>query len=334
MEISGLSKIVIIAGDAHPKLADEIARQFQVDLASSDVMTFADGESRVRIGGDVRGACVVIVQPTSPPVNNHLITLSLLADAAKAAGARHVMAVVPYFGYSRQEKRSVSGEARSARFAAQILGAAGVDQLLTLDLHAPALESAFPMPATLLSPDGLFVPVIRSWGIESLAVVSPDAGGLKRAQRFAGQLGAGLAVVTKKRDAPDVAASLEVLGDVRGRECVIVDDLASTGRTLAGAAQSLLDSGATDVNAVFTHPVLSEGALEKILQAPLNRLVTSDSIPPPIHPRLEIISTSAMLTEAIREALGSDGQTRTRSSEITLAKSRRSPSIKISSERE
>ena len=173
-----------------------------------------------------------------------VMTLALLADAARAAGAARVVGVVPYFGYSRQEQRSASGDPRSAQVAARLLGAVGLDHLVTLDLHAPALESALPMPVTLLRPDGLFLPIIRQWGINNLTIAAPDAGGIKRAQRFASELNAELAVVTKTRPRPDVAVSLKVLGDVRNRTCVIVDDMASTGRTLVGAAEALRDAGA------------------------------------------------------------------------------------------
>jgi ribose-phosphate pyrophosphokinase len=297
---------VLISADAHPQLAAGIAAELRLSLSPAEVATFADGETHVHITADVRNAVVVIVQPTSPPVNDHLVSLALLADAAIAAGAGRIVAVVPYFGYSRQEQRSAVGDARSARLAASFLGMSGIDHLVTLDLHAPALESAFPMPATLLQADELFLPVIEEWGIAGLTIVAPDGGAMKRAQRFAGRLDAGLAVVAKTRTGPDSAAVLGVLGDVRGRECVIVDDMASTGRTLAGAAEALRAAGAAAAHAVFTHPVMAERAIERLLSAPLERLVTSDSIPSPEHPRIQTVSVASLLADAIRKVLGGE----------------------------
>ena len=300
-------RLKLIAGDANPVLAAKVAEELKLPLEPVEAGTFADGETRVRIGTDVRNATVVILQPTSPPVNHHLMTLALLADAARAAGAARIVGVVPYFGYSRQEQRSASGDPRSAQVVAQLLGAVGLDHLVTLDLHAPALESSLPMPATLLHPDGLFLPIIRQWGINNLTIAAPDAGGIKRAQRFASELNAELAVVTKTRPRPDVAVSLKVLGDVRNRTCVIVDDMASTGRTLVGAAEALRDAGARAVHAVFTHPVMASGAWERLCAAPLEKLVTSDSVLVSPCPRLEVISTAPLLAEAIRNVVGDDG---------------------------
>jgi ribose-phosphate pyrophosphokinase len=301
---SNRSSVVLISGDAHSALATAIAEDLNLNLAKSEVATFADGETHVCIAADLRNATTVVVQPTSPPVNDRLIALGLLADAAVAAGAARVVAVVPYFGYSRQEQRSAVGEPRSARLAARFLGMAGVDHLVTLDLHAPALESALPMPVTHLQPDDLFLSVIRDWEAPDLTIVAPDAGGLKRAQRIAGKLGAKLAVVTKTRPARDVAAPSTLLGDARGQECVIIDDMASTGRTLASAAEVLQDAGAQSVHALFTHPVMTEGALEKLLAAPIQRLVTTNSIPTPDHPQLQIVSTASLLAEAVRCVIG------------------------------
>ena len=298
--------VVLISGDAHPELAEQIGRELNLQLAETELATFADGETRVKIAADVRRANVVIVQPTAPPVNDHLMGLALLADAAKSAGAERLLAVVPYFGYSRQEQRSVVGEPRSAHLAINLLGLAGIDGLITLDLHAPALESAFPMPATILSPDELFMPVIEEWNLPGLTIVAPDAGGMKRAQRIAGKLGAELVVIAKTRSGPDAASVVRVLGEVRGRDCVIVDDMASTGHTLTSAAVALRDCGANEVRAVFTHPVMATGALDRLLGAPLERLATSDSIPPPSHPQVQIVSTATLLASAVRNVMNGD----------------------------
>jgi ribose-phosphate pyrophosphokinase len=293
----------LISGDAHRALAEDLAGELSVGLEAAEIGAFADGEMRVHIGGDVRGAVVAIIQPTCPPVNEHLMTLSLMSDAARAAGAGRVIAIVPYFGYARQEQRGRVGEARSAQVAARLLAAVGVDHLVTLDLHAPALESAFPMPATLLKADELFLPHVRGWAISDPVVVSPDAGGLKRAQRYALALGARLAVIAKQRPGADAATAIEVLGEVRGRACVIVDDMASTGRTLAAAAEALQQRGAREVHAVFTHAVMARGAIERLLSAPLARLATSDSIAFPPHPRLEVVRAAPLLAAGVRSLI-------------------------------
>ncbi len=296
----------LLSGDAHPTLAQDLAGELNVALEPVTITTFADGEASICIEGDMRDALVFIVQPTSPPVAEHLLTLALLIDAARAAGAVRTVALVPYFGYARQEQRSQRGEPRSAQVAARLLAAVGLDHLVTLDLHAPALESAFPMPVTQLRAEELFVPRLREWKLHDLTIVAPDAGGLKRGQRYASALDAGLAVIAKTRSRPDVAAQRQVLGDVQGRTCVLVDDLASTGRTLAGSAEALRRAGAREVHAVFTHAVMAAEARERLLSAPLDRIMTSDSIPIAEHTRLEVVRIAPLLAQAVRGLSGGD----------------------------
>jgi ribose-phosphate pyrophosphokinase len=293
----------LISGNSQRPLAENLAAELGVALEVAEIGAFADGETRVYIGGDMRDAVVAIVQPTCPPVNERLMTLALMADAARAAGAAHVIAIVPYFGYARQEQRGRVGEARSAQVAARLLAAVGVDHLITLDLHAPALESAFPMPATLLQADELFLPLVKSWEISDLVIISPDAGGLKRAQRYALALSAPLAVIAKHRASADVPVVVQVLGEVRDRTCLIVDDMASTGRTLAGAAEALKQRGARQVHAIFTHAVMAPGALERLTSASIGRLITSDSVPILQHPPLEVVRTAPLLASSIRRLI-------------------------------
>jgi ribose-phosphate pyrophosphokinase len=290
----------LISGNSQRPLAEDLAGELGIALEMTEIGAFADGEIRVHVGADVRGASVAIVQPTCPPVNEHLMTLSLMADAVRAAGAAQVIAIVPYFGYARQEQRGRVGEARSAQVAARLLAAVGVDHLVTLDLHVPALESAFPMPATLLQADELFLPLVRSWGISDLVVISPDAGGLKRAQRYGLALSAPLAAIAKHRPSADAPVVVQLLGEVRDRTCLIVDDMASTGRTLAGAAEVLKQRGAREIHAIFTHAVMAPGALERLTSAPIGRLVTSDSATFLQHPRLEVVRTAPLLAASVR----------------------------------
>jgi ribose-phosphate pyrophosphokinase len=296
--------IALAAGDAHPALAQELVRLCGATAVPMTIAAFADGETRVRIEGAVDDADLYIVQPTSTPVSARLMTLALIADAARGAGAARITAVVPYFGYARQDVRKSAGEPRSARVAARLLAAAGVDRIVVLELHSPALESAFDLPVIQLDADELLLPVVRGWGIADLAVVSPDAGGLKRAQRYATALAAPLAVVAKTRPRADVAVALQVLGEVRGRACLIVDDMASTGGTIANAAQALLAAGAREVYALFVHAVMAPGAVERIAGAGVRRIATTDSVPAPADPRIQVVAIAPLLARALARLAG------------------------------
>ena len=268
------------------------------------VSAFADGETRVRIEADVQDADLYVVQPTSAPTNERLMTLALIADAARAGGAARVTAVVPYFGYARQDMRKTNGEPRSAQLAARILLAAGIDRMVVVELHSPALESAFEIPLTHLQADEPMLDAIRELGVPDLAIVSPDAGGLKRAQRYALALEAPLAVVVKDRPRVDIAVPLQMLGDVRDRTCLIVDDMASTGRTVAGAADVLLRAGAKAVHALFIHAVMAPGALERMCAASVQRIVTTDSVRSTPDPRLRVVSIAPLLARTLRGLAG------------------------------
>ncbi|MGB7542697.1 MAG: ribose-phosphate diphosphokinase, partial [Burkholderiales bacterium] len=210
-----------------------------------------------------------------------------------------VTAVVPYFGYARQDVRKSAGEPRSAQLAARILRCAGIERIVALELHSPALEGAFEMPLIHLQADELMLPAIRSWNISDLAIVAPDAGGLKRAQRYAAALAAPLAVIAKTRPRADIAVALQVLGEVRGRPCLIVDDMASTGGTIAGAARALLDAGASEVHALFVHAVMAPGALERICAASVRRIATTDSVRSDPDPRVELVPVARLLARAL-----------------------------------
>jgi ribose-phosphate pyrophosphokinase len=296
--------IAIVAGDANPELAQDVARLCSARLIPAAVTAFADGETRVRIEAEVSGLDLYIVQSTSAPTNDRLMSLALLADAARVAGARRITAVTPYFGYARQDVRKASGEPRSARLAARLLAEAGIDRIVALELHSPALESAFDIPLVQLEADAVMLPVIRDWNLAELTIVAPDAGALKRAQRYAMQLAAPLAVVAKSRPRPDVAIALQVLGGVAGRACLVVDDMASTGGTVAGAAQALLTAGAREVHALFIHPVMAMGALDRMLAAGVRRLLTTDSIRAVADPRVEIVSVAPLLARALTRLAG------------------------------
>jgi ribose-phosphate pyrophosphokinase len=292
-------RAVMLAGDAHPDFARELARLSGMPVVPTSITSFEDGETHVVIEGPVRNAAVCIVQPTSAPVSGNLMTLVLLADAARAEGAVSITAVMPYFGYARQDVHARPGEPRSAPLAARLLDAAGVTRAVVLELHSPALESAFPMPVVQLYADELLVPVIRDWRFTDLTIVSPDAGGLKRAQRIAQGLAAPLAAVAKTRPRPDLAAASDVLGDVRGRACVIVDDMASTGRTMAEAARVLYDAGARQVHAAIVHAVMAQGAIERMVAAGVGRVAVTDSVGPVAHPQLQVVPAASAFAAAL-----------------------------------
>jgi ribose-phosphate pyrophosphokinase len=305
-----MKRVTLIAGDAHPGLARGIAEGSDAEVIPAAITAFADGETLIRIEGDVRDTDLYIVQPTSAPSNERLVTLALLADAARAADAARITAVIPYFGYARQDVRNRPGEPRSAQVAARILKCAGIDRVVTLELHSPALESAFELPLTHLLADALVLPVVRGWRLPELVVVSPDAGGLKRAQRYAAALAAPLAVIVKTRPREDVAVALQVLGEVRSRACLIVDDMASTGRTIAGAAQALLEAGAREVHALFIHAVMAPGALDRITSAGVQKIATTDSLPAARDPRMEVVPTAALFASAVTGLAGEAGTPR------------------------
>jgi len=291
--------LAVLAGDAHPALAAQVAGLCGARLLPCPVSAFADGETRVRIDADLRDVDLHILQPTCAPTNERLMTLALMAEAARAAGAARVTALVPYFGYARQDVRKHAGEPRSAQLAARLLAAAGVDRLVVLELHSPALESAFPMPLVHLLADDALLPAVRAWALPAMTIVSPDAGGLKRAQRCAAALAAPLAVLAKTRPRADVAVALEVLGEVRGRDCLILDDMASTGGTIAAAAAALRAAGAREVHALFVHAVLASGALERIGAARPGRVATTDSVPLAPGARVEVIGVAPLLARAV-----------------------------------
>ncbi len=302
-----MTAMALVSGDAHPDLARAIAALMGAALVPTLVSAFADGETRVRIEADVQDADVYIVQPTSAPTNERLMTLALLAEAARAAGAARITAVVPYFGYARQDVRGSAGEPRSAQLAARVLRCAGIERLVTLELHSPALESAFEMPVIHLQADDLMLPAIRSWSVPHLTIVSPDAGGLKRAQRYAAALAVPLAVVVKTRPRADVAVALQVLGDVHGRPCLIVDDMASTGGTIASAAQALLEAGAAQIHALFIHAVMAPGALERICAASVRTVVTTDSVAMAPDARVHVVPIAPLIAQTLARLASRSG---------------------------
>ena len=276
-----LPRITILSGNATPSLAGAIARALGVRLGRAQVQRFSDGEISVEVLDNIRGRDVFIVQSTCPPVNDNLMELILLADACRRASAHRITAVVPYFGYSRQDRRSRATRAPiSAKAVAEMVCAAGIDHLVTVDLHADQIQGFFSIAVDNVYASPVLLADAWKRLEEDVVVVSPDVGGVVRARALARRLdNTDLAIIDKRRPKPNVAEAMNIIGEVRDKVCVLIDDMIDTAGTLCQAASSLLDEGATEVVAYITHPVLSGKALERITGSDLTELVVTDTIP-------------------------------------------------------
>ncbi|NTV64914.1 MAG: ribose-phosphate pyrophosphokinase, partial [Oscillochloris sp.] len=242
-------RLLVFSGNANEALAREIATSLRIGLGRTLVGQFKNGETRVKLHDNVRGCDVFVVQPTCSPVDHHLMELLLLIDALRRASAARVTAVIPYYGYAKQEKKTSGREPISAKLVANLIRTAGADRVLTMDLHAPAIEGFFDIPVDHLQAAQMLADYIRGLNLPNPVVVSPDAGGVGRANRFRERIGAGLAIIAKQRPEPDIAEVLEMVGEVEGKTAIIVDDMISTGGTLVEAAHALLERGARSVYA-------------------------------------------------------------------------------------
>ncbi len=297
-------RLMLFAGSSNPDLADRIAERLELRLGELELGTFANGESYCRYGESIRGADVFLIQSCSPPVNDRLMELLLMVDAARLASARRITAVMPWFPYSRQDKKGAPREPISARLVAELLEAAGVDRVLTMDLHAGQIQGFFRVPVDHMTALPLFAEHFRRSGLEGerLVSVSPDLGRVKLARRLATMLGADFAVVTKTRPAHDVAEAAEVIGDVRGRVALLGDDMIVTGGTLAAAARALTAAGATEVRAFATHALFAGDALERLAATELAEVAVTDTVALPAEelPRpLTVLSVAGLLAQTI-----------------------------------
>jgi ribose-phosphate pyrophosphokinase len=300
------STIALFTGNANPVLAQEIARHLQTPLGRAYVGRFSDGECNIELIENVRGRDVFIVQPTSPPTNDHLMELLIMVDACRRASADRITAVMPYFGYARQDRRPRATRAAiTAKLVANMISGAGVDRVLTIDLHADQIQGFFDIPV-----DNVYAsPVLLgdSWkqGYRNMIVVSPDVGGVVRARALAKRLDdADLAIIDKRRPRPNESKVMNIIGSVSGKTCVLIDDLVDTAGTLCQAAQALKDEGATRVVAYITHAVLSGKAVERISTSALDELVVTDTVPLSDAAkkcgRIRQLSVAALLAETIR----------------------------------
>jgi ribose-phosphate pyrophosphokinase len=307
-------RLMLFSGRANPELASRIADKLGVDLGPVTLKTFSNGEVYCRYDESIRGADVFIVQPTcaNPELglsaNDALMELLLMIDAAVGASAHRVIAVTPWFGYSRQDKKSAPREPISARLAARMIEAAGADRVLTMDLHAGQIQGFFRNPVDHMTALFMLTQYFDDLGLTDLVVVAPDAGRVKLNKKFASKLGAELAILDKERPAQQVAEIGYVIGDVKGRTAVLVDDMIDTAGTLRAAAQTVLDEGASRVYAAATHPILSGNAYENLAAAGFEQIVVTDTIPlrAGAPDNLRVLSCAELLTDSIRRIFTDD----------------------------
>jgi len=296
----------IFAGRANVALATSVAVEMGARLGACSVERFPDGELSVRLDEPVRGRKVFIIQPTSPPVNDHLIELLAFADACRRASAAHITAVVPYFGYSRADKRHGRREPITASMVADMMQAVGVDHVVTVDLHAPQIEGFFHIPVDSLTAAPVMVETLRPGLPAGTVVVSPDAGAVRTATEYARLLGAPVAVLHKERASGVVTRVTRLVGDVRDRSCLIIDDMISTGGTIAESVEALLEAGARrDITVAATHGLLLHGAHEKLARPETREILVTDTVAPPAHdwPQLRVVSIAPLIASALRRFL-------------------------------
>jgi ribose-phosphate pyrophosphokinase len=297
-------KFKIFSGSANPALAEAICHFLGIPLGKVSLQKFSDGESYVQILENVRGADVFVVQPCSQPVDFHLMELLLLTDAFKRASAWRVTPVIPYYGYARQDRKDKPRVPISAKLVADLLETAGATRALTLDLHAPQIQGYFNVPVDHLFAAPVLVEYFKKKKLAPLTVVSPDAGGVERARYFAKKIDAPLAIVDKRRVDMNVAEVMHLIGDVKGRPALVVDDIIDTAGTLVKTAEALLNHGASKVYAACTHPVLSGPAVERLCHAPIEEVVVTDSVPLSEAARkvskITVLSVAELLARGIR----------------------------------
>lgn len=301
MNTSG-SEIKIFTGNANPELAAEIAKELEVPLGRALVSTFSDGEIAVNINETVRGADVFVVQPTCPPVNEHWMELLIMIDAMKRASAGRITAVVPYYGYARQDRKAKARDPITAKLIADILTVSGADRILTMDLHASQIQGFFNIPVDHLLGVPILVEYFRKKEIKNPIIVSPDMGSVTRARNFAQYLEAPIAIIDKRRPKDNVAEVMNIIGEIKGHTAILVDDMIDTAGTITEAAKALIRFGALDVYACCTHPVFSGPAIERIKDSPIIELVACNTIPLPPEKcldKIKSVTVAPVFAEAI-----------------------------------
>ena len=296
-------ELKLFTGNANRPLAEEIAQYLRVPLSDAEVTRFSDGEVYVHVNENVRGADVYVIQPTCPPVNDTLMELLIMIDALKRASARRITAVLPYYGYARQDRKVEPRVPITAKLVADLLEAAGIDRVLALDLHAGQIQGFFKVPVDHLFAAPVMIDYLGKKELRDAVIVAPDAGGVERARAIAKRLNAGLAIIDKRREGPNAAVAMHLIGDVRARDAVVIDDMIDTAGTLIQAVGALAREGARRILACGVHAVLSGPALERIGASPLEEVVVTNSIPVPAEKRIArvtVLTVAPLLGEAIR----------------------------------
>ncbi len=297
-------KLKLFACNANHNLGEEIAEYLGVSLGMCQVKRFADGEISVEIGESVRGADVFIVQPTCAPVNDNLMELLIMIDAMRRASAARISAVIPYYGYARQERKSKARDPISAKLVANLITEAGADRMISMDLHAGAIQGFFDIPVDHLPGVPLLAEYYKSLDMTDLVVVSPDVGGVVRARNMANRLGVDLAIIDKRREQANKSEVMNVIGDIRNKNVIMVDDMIDTAGTITKGAKALRDMGAKEIYACCTHPVFSPPAMERIEQSVITEVLTTNTIPIDRQrqgecSKIKVLSVASLLGEAI-----------------------------------
>jgi len=297
-------RMKLFSGNSNPALAQSVAAYLGLPLGRARVERFSDGEIQVEIQENVRGLDCFVLQSTSAPANRHLMELLIMVDALRRSSAKRVTAVIPYYGYARQDRKVAPRVPITAKLVADLIAVAGTDRVLCIDLHAGQIQGFFNIPVDNLYATPVLLPACREHFGSNVTIISPDAGGVERARAYAKRLDAPLAIIDKRREQANVAQIMHIIGDVEGQNCVIVDDMVDTAGTLTEAARALREHGAGTVGAAITHPVLSGPAIERIEKSELETLVVTDTIP--LHDgaracgRVRVVSIANLLGEAIR----------------------------------
>lgn len=297
-------EIKVFSGNANQALAREICEKLETTPGNAVVAQFSDGEINVRIMDNVRGMDVFVVQPTSSPVNRHLMELLIMIDALKRASATRITAVLPYYGYARQDRKAQPRVPITAKLVADLITAAGANRVLTMDLHAGQIQGFFNIPVDNLFAAPVLLDYIRAKKFKNLAVVSPDAGGVERARAFAKRLEASLAIIDKRRDKPNVAQVMNIIGDVKGHDCLLLDDMVDTAGTLTEGVSALKEAGAGIICAACTHAVLSGPAIQRINGSSLDEVIVTNTIAMDSKQKecrkLTVLSVAPILSESIK----------------------------------
>ncbi len=303
MYSSDNGRMLVFSGRANPLLAENICKYLDIPLGKTVIRDFSDNEIYVRIEENVRGGDVFIIQPTCFPGNTNVMELLIMIDALRRSSAKRITSVIPYYGYGRQDRKCEPRVPITSKLIADLLETAGTDRVLTVDLHAGQIQGFFNIPVDHLFAMNVLIGHIRKLNLPNLIVISPDAGGVERARAFAKRLNTSLAIIDKRRDLPNEAKAMNIIGDVKGKVAFIVDDMIDTAGTLMEATDALLGAGASEVHACCSHPVLSGPALERISNSPIKSVVTTDSIPLgnglEQNPKIKVLSIAPLLGEAI-----------------------------------